>query len=138
VTSDIAAFQLLQNALNVAQLRQRVYANNIANIDTPGYKREDVSFESRLASAMNSQSGAQVFGVRHISLSSQSNPNWQSMLQVKPRIIRDTSTIVSNNGNNVDVDAEMAKLAENQIRYNALVQDVSMRVTRMKTAINGG
>lgn len=137
MNSDIAAIQLLQNALNVSQLRQKVYANNIANVDTPGYKRQDVNFESLLAANM-SEPGQSGFGQLYIPIPDMASLNMSQALQVQPQVVTDTSTTVDNNGNNVDVDAEMSKLAENQIHYNALVQDLQSRFSRLKNAIDGG
>ncbi|GMA49044.1 flagellar basal body rod protein FlgB [Alicyclobacillus contaminans] len=137
MNSEITAFQLLQNAMQAAQLRQQVYSNNIANIDTPGYHRQDVTFESLLQNALNTSTVTSDTGEKWIPLS-QSSPNWQAALNVQPQVVTDTSTTVDNNGNNVDVDAEMARLAENQIQYNALVQDMQMRLDRLKNAIDGG
>ncbi|MCL6515643.1 flagellar basal body rod protein FlgB [Alicyclobacillus sp.] len=126
---DNAVFQLLQNALNAAQLRQQVYANNVANVDTPGFKRQDVVFEDLLQSALGA--AAADGGV------SPSPAAMAVALQVTPSVVRDGTSVMDNNGNNVDIDAEMAKLAQNQIRYNALVEDVRMRLDRWKTAIEG-
>lgn len=137
MNSDIAAIQLLQNSLNVAQLRQRVYANNVANVDTPGYKRQDVQFESLLAAQM-SQAPDAGLGQTYIPISTPATLNIPAALQVQPEVVQDSSTSYDNNGNNVDVDAEMAKLAENQIKYNALIQDMQTRFNRLKAAINGG
>ncbi|MCL6453490.1 MAG: flagellar basal body rod protein FlgB [Alicyclobacillus sp.] len=128
MATDSVVFQILQNALNAANLRQTVYANNIANADTPGFKRSDVAFESLLASALGTGTGA--FGT--------AAPNWSAALGVQPVVTTDATTSVDNNGNNVNVDDEMVSLAENQLRYNALTEDVSMRLTRLQTAINGG
>ncbi|MDQ0190564.1 flagellar basal body rod protein FlgB [Alicyclobacillus cycloheptanicus] len=131
MSTDGAAFQLLQNALSAAQLSQQVYANNIANVSTPGYKEETVNFEAALQNAMSqpTASGVSTDG---------SSVNWDAMLQVQPTVSQDSSTVISNNGNNVDINAQMAGMAENQIRYNALVQDVQLRLQRYQTAINGG
>lgn len=137
MTSDMTTFQLLQNALGAAQLRQSVYANNIANIDTPGYKRQDVDFESMLTASMNN-TGQDGLGQTYITIPNQPTMNMSQALQVQPQVVQDTNTTVDNNGNNVDVDAEMSKLAENQIHYNALVQDMTSRFARLKSAINGG
>ncbi|MCL6637754.1 MAG: hypothetical protein K6T26_07380, partial [Alicyclobacillus sp.] len=63
--------------------------------------------------------------------------NWQAALAVQPQWQQATGSI-DNSGNNVDIDAEMARLAQNQIRYNALVQDVRIRLDRWKNAIDGG
>ncbi|MBX5436043.1 MAG: flagellar basal body rod protein FlgB [Alicyclobacillaceae bacterium] len=116
--TDALAFQVIQNALSAARLRQEVYANNIANAETPGYKRLDVSFETALQSALAG--------------------GLTQAASVVPQVVQSTSTSVDNNGNNVDMDAEMADLAANQIRYNALVQVLQQDFTRLRTAINGG
>jgi flagellar basal-body rod protein FlgB len=123
--TDIAAFDLLQGALKAAQLRQQVYANNIANADTPGYKRQDVVFESLLQSQLGLQSGQQ------------GNVNWGSVAQIQPQVVQDNTSAISNNGNNVSINNEMTKLAENQIRYNALIEDMKLRFTRTQKAIGG-
>lgn len=134
--TDIAAFDLLQGAMAASQLRQQVYANNIANADTPGYKRQDVVFESLLQSQLNQAPTGQM-GVKTMTIPQAGSVNWGSVATVQPHVITDTQSAVSNNGNNVSVDNEMVNLAENQIRYNSLVQDMSLRLTRMKQAIGG-
>jgi flagellar basal-body rod protein FlgB len=136
VNTEFTAFQLLENALNASQMRQQVYANNIANMDTPGFKRQDVAFESLLRNALNSAPVTPGSGEKFIP--NQNSINWQAALNVQPQVVQDDSTFVDNNGNNVDVDAEMSRLAENQIEYNVLVQDMQMRLARLKNAINGG
>jgi flagellar basal-body rod protein FlgB len=136
VSSDSLTFQLLQNALMAANMRQQVYASNIANAQTPGYKRQDVQFESMLENAMSAPVAYP--GERTIPIPSQNETSMQTVGQVQPVVVTDNQTAVGNDGNNVDVDSEMANLAENQIRYNTLVQDVQERLARMKTAITGG
>lgn len=137
--SDFGAFQLVTNALQVADLRQQVYANNIANMNTPGYKRESVAFESALQSAMSGNNSSSLLGKQSIPLgqTSGANYNWSAMLAVRPTVTVTQSGVISNNGNNVDVEAEMTGLAENQIRYQALVQDLTDRIARLNTAIGG-
>ncbi|WP_026962103.1 flagellar basal body rod protein FlgB [Alicyclobacillus herbarius] len=125
---DIATFQLLQNALTASNLRQRVIANNIANVDTPGYQRQDVSFEALLQKEL-----AGLPGSSSISASQVAN-----LAAVQPQVVTDTAAQIQNNGNDVDIDAEMSELAANQIRYNALLQDVNSRITRFREAIQGG
>jgi flagellar basal-body rod protein FlgB len=121
---DVVTFGLLNNALQAADLRQQVYANNIANADTPGYKRQDVQFESVLQSEMQTTNPTDV------------STN-ASLLDVQPTVVQDNSTSVSNNGNNVDVNSEMASMAENQIRYNTLIQEMQIRFSRLQEAITG-
>jgi flagellar basal-body rod protein FlgB len=137
MNSELATFQLLENALRAAQLRQAVYANNIANMDTPGFKRSDVQFETLLQEALQSAPDA----LSTTDTAGSALPtgwNWSAALAVQPVVTTDTETSVDNNGNNVDVDAEMARLAENQVRYNALLQDVKSRFDRLRSAIEGG
>ncbi len=137
--SDFGAFQLVNNALQVADLRQQVYANNIANMNTPGYKREGVQFESALQSAMAGNNSSALLGKQSIPIgqSSGANYNWSALLSVRPTVTVTNGGVISNNGNNVDVEAEMTDLAENQIRYQALVQDLTDRISRLNTAIGG-
>lgn len=120
--TDAVTFGLLNNALQAADLRQQVYANNIANADTPGYKRQDVQFESVLQGQL--QAGG----------SADTDP---ALLSVQPTVVQDNSTSMSNNGNNVDIDSEMSSMAQNQIRYSALLQEMQVRFNRMHEAING-
>jgi flagellar basal-body rod protein FlgB len=137
MNTELATFQLLETALRAAQLRQAVYANNIANMDTPGFKRSDVQFESLLQEAL--QSAPDALTTEDTSGSSlPTGWNWSAALAVQPVVTTDSATAVDNNGNNVDVDAEMARLAENQVRYNALLQDVKSRLDRLRSAIEGG
>lgn len=136
LASDLNALQLLQTALRVADIRQQVYANNIANAETPGFKRQDVTFESVLAQALGS-SPTVGLDQQTMPVAGGSAVNWQAALSVTPQIVQDTQTSVDQNGNNVDLDAEMSNMAENQIKYNALVQDISARMSRLRTAIDG-
>lgn len=131
--SDSLTFGLLQNALNASSLSQSVYASNIANADVPGYKAQSVEFQSLLQNALSGTPTAQL-GEKTIPIST-SNANF--LLGVKPVVVQNTSTTYSNNGNNVNVTQQMEAMAQNQLRYNALAQDMSLRFQRMKTAIMG-
>lgn len=128
-------FGLLKNALDAATLRQQVYANNIANSNTPHYKRQDVVFESHLQKALNGPPTAKM-GERHIPLNG--SLQGQSIPNVVPQVVTDTTSTIDNNGNNVDTTNEMVRLAENQVKYDTLVQDVTNRLQRLRTAIQGG
>jgi|UniRef100_A0A7V3VSU5 flagellar basal-body rod protein FlgB len=92
---------LLQSAMGVSSLTNQVIANNIANADTPNFKASYVA--------------AQV----------QSNPE-----RVEGQVITDTSTSISNDGNNVDINQQMALLAENTIKYETLTLLTSMSFKR--------
>lgn len=129
--------QLLKSSLNAATLRQQVYADNIANAETPNYKRKDVVFETYFQNALQSAPQAQL-GETHIPLTSSGvNLNLSTMPNYQPTIVTDTSSSIDNNGNNVDLTSEMSDLAENQVKYETLVQDVTNRIQRTRTAIMG-
>jgi flagellar basal-body rod protein FlgB len=136
MSSDAMSFQLVQNALNVANLRQQVYANNIANADTPGFKRSDVQFETALSQALVNQ-GSGALGQTYIPLTGQQPMNLSGALGVQPTVVTDTTTAVDSNGNNVNVDDEMVNLAQNQLKYNVLAQDLTLRISMFKNAIGG-
>jgi flagellar basal-body rod protein FlgB len=132
-----ASFQRMESALSAASLRQSVLANNIANVDTPYYKRSDVAFEEMLAQAIGGQNGSQalpgrVTNARHIPI------NGSSMTFLpKPQVVAEDTTSINNNRNNVDIDKEMALMAENQLRYNLLVQQINHDVKMMRIGIEG-
>ncbi|WP_256761377.1 flagellar basal body rod protein FlgB [Cohnella sp. WQ 127256] len=129
-----AAFQRLENGIHAAAMRHRIIANNIANEDTPYYKRSDVAFEELLSQAIGTQRTKSLAGrmtdTRHIPI----NASYPSP---SPRVVTDESTAINNNRNNVDIDKEMALQAENQLRYNLLSQQFSHEAKMMRIGIQG-
>ncbi len=124
-------FRLLERALDAASLRQAVIANNIANVDTPRYKRSEVQFENMLQQSMNGTAGSIVgrrTDPRHIYIG-------RSGKEVEPKITIDENSVMNNNLNNVDIDSEMSAMAKNQLRYNTIAQQVSHEIKLVKTAL---
>lgn len=114
---------VLNKAADAAWTRNDVLANNIANMDTPGYKRQDVDFESQLKQAMRS--------TRFKSVDARVGAINDTELET--RAYTDASGFSYRlDGNNVDIDTETARLAENQIRYNGLVQSMNEEFTNLK------
>lgn len=131
-----ASFLRMEGAIKAASLRQQVMANNIANVDTPNFKRSDVQFEELLSQAMGSdgQSGefvGQRTDPRHIQIGGSAGT------APSPRIVTDESTQINNDKNNVDIDKEMSLLAENQLRYNLFAQQINHDIKMMNIAIKG-
>ena len=129
---DSPPINLLEKALAGSSLRHQVISNNIANVNTPGYKRKEVSFEEELAAAAK--------GEKKHSLSL-THPKHLAPRVVKPepiqiRTIENTS--LRTDGNNVDIDAEMAGMTKNNIFYNAVAQKIGGYYTNIKLAIKGG
>lgn len=111
-------FELLGSLLDAASLRHQVIAQNVANVNTPGYRRLDVSFEESLNREM---------------LASGDLDNSPQ----KARIIEGASGPVREDGNNVDVDAEMGRLNKNTMLFNVYSQILATRISAMRSAITG-
>ena len=123
----------LKGAISAAELRQQVIADNIANVDTPGFKRSEVLFEELLASRLGRHDHrleARRTHEKHI-------PFGRGGSVVKPKLVTDDSTSIHNSANNVDIDREMALLAKNQLRYNALIQQLNHEISMFRIGIEG-
>ncbi|MGG4146145.1 flagellar basal body rod protein FlgB [Paenibacillus algorifonticola] len=127
-----SSFQRLEGAVHAAEMRQNVISNNIANVDTPHFKRSEVEFEQLLEQQMGNSSPklkGKLTNARHIPIGGPVNPT--------PQVISDKDTAMNNNENNVDIDREMSLLAKNQLSYNAYLQQVNHEIKMMRTAIEG-
>lgn len=127
-------FGLLEKSLAAASVRQRVSANNIANANTPGFKKSDVVFEDLLQQALAGGPGLRQARTHEYHLSKTA----LTAEQVQPQIVTSNATAIRNDGNNVDIEAEMANIAQNNLYYNALAQQLSARLSSLKTAIGQG
>ena len=103
-------YNLMKSGLNAAQLRSKTIANNIANINTPNYKRKYVKFEETL-----------------------NNANKTGKIEVKT----DTSGAVRNDGNNVDLESEKVNQAANTLIYNGLISLTNSKLSMAKSVITG-
>lgn len=124
---DSNAFNYINILTKVADAswkRNEVIANNIANVDMPGYKRKDVKFESLLMTALKGDGSLneRVANVRTDKLNAQVYTDYANLSY---RL----------DGNNVDIDTEEANLAENQIRYYALLDSITQEFSRLKTVL---
>ncbi|MCK5736935.1 MAG: flagellar basal body rod protein FlgB [Spirochaetaceae bacterium] len=123
-TTFTKSVDLLQRNMAVATLRRQVISNNIANSETPNFKRSDVSFEAELSRALASENLDKSIGVvtheKHISFNR--TVDYRS---VGPRISLDYLTTSKNNGNNVDIEREMMQATENQMMYELMTKAVS-------------
>lgn len=136
---DSVVFSSLQSALQASQLRQEVYANNIANANTPGYKRQSVEFENLLQSQL-ANVGLTPGGSGTLTMASDNSLDLTGATPfsaVSPVVTTDQATSVSNNGNNVNLNTEMSGIAKNQINYAALVQELNDQFGLLRTAIMG-
>ncbi|WP_273851612.1 flagellar basal body rod protein FlgB [Guptibacillus spartinae] len=119
----------LEQALNASMVQQRTITSNISNVDTPHYKRQTVSFQDNLQEATKNLQSYKS-NPKHVPFSNEKNG-------VQPVVKTDQNTINQSNGNNVDMDVEMAELAKNQLWYNAMVEKTNSQFRDLQTAIRG-
>lgn len=122
----------LTTALNFREMRQELITSNVANANTPGFKAKKMDFEEALSRALDVDGQMQMNATdgRHYNVGSGGFNN------LEPEIYDDPNGVVSENGNTVDVEAEMARMAENKLMYDALVQLINKKMGIMKYAIN--
>jgi flagellar basal-body rod protein FlgB len=121
---------VLKKALDSQSQRHLLISSNISNMDTPGYKAKDVDFKGALRAALGTGEGLAM----RTTHSSHIGPNKADIkgLQAEPFVVADAA---KSNGNNVNIDKEMMKLAENQISYNATIQMLDKRGSTIRAAI---
>ena len=129
ITSGVYDYvNVLGKAADGAWRRNEVIANNIANADTPNYKRKDVSFESELKHALKAS--------KYESLDSKVSSLNDHLDRITPTTYVDSARFSYRlDGNNVDIDTENVELASNQIKYNGIVQSLNNEFTNLKTVI---
>jgi flagellar basal-body rod protein FlgB len=114
----------LEKSLDAAWLRNEVISGNIANADTPGYKRKEVQFEQFLNSEMKNSRIEK--GQTHLS-------GGNGM-----KVVEDHSNYSYRlDGNNVDMEREMAQMAMNTLRYNTLIQRLNGQFSKLRNVIRG-
>jgi len=117
---DVQASQLqvLSKLLDVANLRHRVIAQNIANVNTPGFHRLGVSFEEVFTKKLGTATT-------------------QELNAIQPKVLETGGGPPRADGNDVDVDAEMGRLTKNALLHNIFTQILAGNVATMRSAITG-
>ena len=118
----------LATALNFRQMRQEILSSNIANSETPGYKAKRIDFEAALARALN------VEGTNNINTNNNRHfdVGGGGIEDIEPEIYEDPNGQISENGNTVDREKEMALMAENKLMYDAAVQLLNKKLALKK------
>jgi flagellar basal-body rod protein FlgB len=109
---------VLSKLLDAADLRHRVIAQNVANVNTPGYRRQEVTFEDALAQSL--QRGAE-----------------SEFKNLQPKVVEAAATTDRADGNTVDIDEEMGRLNKNSILYRFYAQLMTGEIGTMRSAITG-
>jgi len=124
---DKVAVRLVRE-MDLASLRKRVIANNLANLNTVGFKRSFVSFSRELETA----SGRLVVSMTH----PRHLPGKNAGDEV--RIETERHTAIRADGNNVDLEREMLDMVANQLHYHTITRQLSSRLANWQYVINEG
>ena len=115
---------VLDKAMDASWTRNSVISNNIANVDPPGFKRQDVHFEDYLRNEVGYTMSLDD-EVADVDLDSLMATTYTDYATVSYRL----------DGNNVDIDTESAELAKNQIKYYTMADSVSQEFNRLKSVM---
>lgn len=108
---------LLEAGVRAEELRQKTIASNIANLETPGYRRLDVRFEQMLAKALDSSDGI-------------------GAGELEPELYQPKDTPVKSNGNDVNMEAEIGELVKNSLRHTAYIRLLQKKFSQIEAAIS--
>ena len=122
---------MMKKALDFQSQRHLLVSSNISNMDTPGYKAKDIDFQSALKEAVGGGDDLKMKRTQ----SGHFGPGKDNLRGLQPEVFEEPDAARSN-GNNVNVDKEMMKLAENQIAYSATIQLMQKRGSTIRAAIS--
>jgi len=126
---------LLHRALDAGSVREAVIANNLANADTPGFKRTTVNFESELARALESETRKPALEMARTNPAHLGNATTRDYRDVEIRRVLDWTTASDNNGNNVDAEQEAQRSVENQLLYSLLAQSLAFEFGQVQSVL---
>ena len=128
-------FTVAQKSLDFRIKRHDLLASNIANKDTPGYQAEDLVFQSQLEKALH---GDEPGDLRTTNSRHFDGRQTSALHEVQAQRILSAAPNPDFDGNTVNLDREMAKIAENQLMYNASLRMLSHKFRGLKTVISEG
>lgn len=115
MAGDMSIIKYLEAALQAEGTRQSIIANNIANMNTPGYRRFDVKFDELLAAALDS---------------GDDDPS-----KIELEIFQPRNTPVKTNGNDVSLDTEVGEMVKNSLRHQTFIRLIRKKYELMQRAI---
>ncbi|MFN4217051.1 MAG: flagellar basal body rod protein FlgB [Brevinematales bacterium] len=126
--------EIFRMSLQATSLRRQVIADNIANADTPFFKRAEVTFESQLKRALDSERKEDFPAIltdkRHMAFD-----EYIDYRTVKPQVRIEYDSMYKNDKNNVDIDKEMTDATKNAMQYNALLEAYSRNIKILDTVM---
>lgn len=127
---------LLEKSIGVNRLRSRVLANNLANVETPNFKRSHVNFEAELRRALSYEKNGELLMKFHKTDPAHFDyPKPTVWSDVNPRVVLDYLSTVKNNGNNVDFDRETSEVAKNGLTYNLMVEMLRFQFSQINMIV---
>ena len=130
---------LLGKSVDLRAKNQNLIASNIANVETPNYVPKTLAFEQELQGALKSRQSGQMPvstpHARHIPV--RGGHSGSSVQSVTGKIVETPAKTPGKDGNAVELEDEMGKMAENQIMFNASVQMLGKKFEGLRTAIKG-
>ena len=115
---EMRNLDLLNRLLDVGALRHKVIAHNIANVNTPGFRKSEVQFENAFQQAIE-------------------RGNLDGAKAIRPRVVASRAAPLRNDGNNVDIDREIGDLSKNALLYRTYAALMARKLSMMKSAITG-
>lgn len=123
-TNAFDYINVLDKAADASWIRNEVISHNISNVDTPGYKRQDVAFESELKKALGRSSRTSDMDQRVAAVKTS---------RLVPKQYTDMEGFSYRlDGNNVDIETENVMLAENQIKYQGLLDSIDQEFKNLQ------
>ena len=116
---------MAQKALDYLWKKQEITADNIANVDTPNYRKKHISFEETFRQKLQ--------GARMV----HDKDAMRQAIQTSRYEIHERSDTARIDGNNVNMDVETTTLAQTTLQYQYLLQSVNSDVTRLRSVIKG-
>jgi flagellar basal-body rod protein FlgB len=117
VAKTSSIIDLLEAGIKAESIRQRAIASNIANLETPGYRRVDVNFEELFAKALDARGAV-------------------DLSAIEPQLHRPRQTPVKANGNDVNLEAEVGEMIKNTLRHKAFIRLLNKKYQQIELAIN--
>ncbi|AEE91362.1 Flagellar basal body rod protein FlgB [Tepidanaerobacter acetatoxydans Re1] len=132
MTDLFSNIDVMEKLLDVKLKRYELISNNLANVDTPGYKRMGMSFEEILMNSLNQRTiPLAATNDKHI------DPR-KKLEDIKPKIYRQEDYSFRNDENNVDIDKEMVEMIKNNFSYNIISDQIITNLKILQTAISEG
>ena len=122
-------FKMLESTMDLASARHSLIASNVANVDTPGYKAKDMAFAKELKAVLRQ--------VVEKDMDPASSGSFEYQEVVRPRIFEVADVIARQDGNTVDIDKEMGKLAKTKSTYSRAITFYTMKLKMLKKAVSG-